>query len=242
MTPIFSQKNCQLLGIALFAFALIGRYSLLTVEIPPALGNTIWEAGCNLSSYLTIWTNSLVGVYFFTLAFFKNSKLGVFFQKPRVEKAILMYILFVGIAYHVLLSAIYSPIGMAKIYNLFLHYINPIYFLLYTLLFTKTGFVRYSDSLYWLLYPLSYGIYTLVRGELTGFYPYPFVAVNALGYAPVIKNIAGITISFFILGNIVIFVDGLIAKCKKTGYFRTISILITTTQLLIFSSNIPCLG
>ncbi|MBK8473064.1 MAG: Pr6Pr family membrane protein [Sphingobacteriales bacterium] len=215
MSATVAQKSCQLLGLTFIAFPVLGRYYSLATTVPSFLGDTVWEGFANLSSFLTIWTNILVGIYFFVVAFFPNSRLGTFFQKPTVEKAILSYILFIGIAYHLLLSAIYHPVGMLMVYNIFLHYINPAYFLIYALLFMKSGAVKYWHSLYWLSYLLLYGAYTLVRGEITDFYPYPFANVNALGYAIAMKNFLGIIVSFFVFSNILIFIDYIFGKTSK---------------------------
>ncbi|MGC3777767.1 Pr6Pr family membrane protein, partial [Escherichia coli] len=45
-----------------------------------------------------------------------------------------------------------------------------------------------KKALLWLVYPLGYLMVTLWRGALSGFYPYPFIDVNALGYPRVILN------------------------------------------------------
>jgi hypothetical protein len=38
------------------------------------------------------------------------------------------------------------------------------------------------------VYPLLWLAFTLIRGEPTGFYPYPFVDVGEHGYAKVLPN------------------------------------------------------
>jgi hypothetical protein len=38
----------------------------------------------------------------------------------------------------------------------------------------------------WLVYPLAWLVYTLVRGEIVDWYPYPFVDVSQLGYGGVL--------------------------------------------------------
>jgi hypothetical protein len=60
----------------------------------------------------------------------------------------------------------------------------------------------------WLAYPAAYLAYTLVRGEIVDWYPYPFVDVNELGYGGVALRCAGLlagfvaaALAFALLGN-----------------------------------------
>jgi hypothetical protein len=50
------------------------------------------------------------------------------------------------------------------------------------------------------LYPLGYLAYALVRGELRGLYPYPFIDVPALGYGTALLNAFGLLLVFTGLG------------------------------------------
>ncbi|MBA3906990.1 MAG: Pr6Pr family membrane protein [Pseudonocardiales bacterium] len=47
-----------------------------------------------------------------------------------------------------------------------------------------------------LLFPVGWLVFTLVRGALIGWYPYPFLQVGELGYGRVALNSAGITLLF----------------------------------------------
>jgi hypothetical protein len=42
------------------------------------------------------------------------------------------------------------------------------------------------------LWPLVWAAYTLVHGALSGWYPYPFLAADRLGYAHVALNLLGV--------------------------------------------------
>ncbi len=48
--------------------------------------------------------------------------------------------------------------------------------------------------------PLIYGLYTLLHGPLSGFYPYPFFNVPKDGLGQVILNLAGIVLFFYVVG------------------------------------------
>ena len=47
-----------------------------------------------------------------------------------------------------------------------------------------------------MIYPLIYVIYTAIRGEITGYYPYPFIDVTQLGYSRVLINSVGLVVAF----------------------------------------------
>lgn len=46
----------------------------------------------------------------------------------------------------------------------------------------------------WLAYPTAWLAYTLVRGEIVDWCPYPFVDVSNLGYDGVLARAAGLTV------------------------------------------------
>jgi hypothetical protein len=47
--------------------------------------------------------------------------------------------------------------------------------------FAPTNRPTYRQSLSWLVYPLAYLFFSLVRGGITGWYPYPFLNPNQPG-------------------------------------------------------------
>ena len=59
--------------------------------------------------------------------------------------------------------------------NILLHYIAPVYMLVDWILFPPYVRLKYIRSLWWLVFPLGYVVYSLVRGLLVDWYPYPFL-------------------------------------------------------------------
>jgi hypothetical protein len=49
------------------------------------------------------------------------------------------------------------------------------------------------------VYPLLWLVFTLIRGEGTGFYPYPFVDVGLHGYGRVLLNCLFVALLFLAL-------------------------------------------
>lgn len=170
-----------LIGYKLF-FALLG-FSAVITEIA-----TIVERGnfnlVNFFSYFTIETNILV---FSTLllsavavAMGKNSKLNV------LRSAVTVYILIVGIGFAILLAGLEGTVLTAVPWdNIVLHYIMPVAMLIDFLIDRPKRKLLFKQSLIWLLFPLVYVSYSLIRGALVGWYPYPFLDPAIKGYETV---------------------------------------------------------
>jgi hypothetical protein len=48
----------------------------------------------------------------------------------------------------------------------------------------------------WLVYPLAWFVYTLARGAIVDWYPYPFVDVSELGYQAVLARAVALGVGF----------------------------------------------
>jgi hypothetical protein len=48
----------------------------------------------------------------------------------------------------------------------------------------------------WLVYPLAWFVYTLARGAIIDWYPYPFVDVSELGYPAVLARAVALVVGF----------------------------------------------
>ena len=148
------------------------------------------EAITRFFSFYTILTNILVSLCFTILLLKPNDTLGKFFSKSKTSTAIAVYITIVGLVYNTILRFTWSPEGLQRVVDEVLHVVVPLLFLLYWFLFaTKTGLL-WKNVFSWLLYPLVYVTCVLFRGALAGFYPYPFLDANVLGYRKVFINCA----------------------------------------------------
>jgi hypothetical protein len=87
--------------------------------------------------------------------------------------------------------------------NVTLHRLFPIVVIADWLLDPPGSSVSLRDSLVWLAFPLVWTGYTLVRGALVGWYPYPFLDPANGGYATVAAYILGILVFGAIVSAIV---------------------------------------
>ena len=109
-------------------------------------------------------------------------------------------IIVTGIVYQVALAGLHDLHGLAFFADTMLHKVTPILFVLGWLLAGPRGAFTWRTVWWSLAYPLAWLAFTLPRGALTGFYPYPFVDADALGYGQVTLNCLFIGLFFTALG------------------------------------------
>ena len=161
----------------------------------------------NFFSYFTILSNFLVALALTAPAVAPNSRLGRWALSEGVRAAVAMYIVVVGVTYHFLLAATWNPQGWSLLANNLLHYVMPAAFVIDWLAFTPKGRLRWIDPVKWLVPVLAYGAWTLLHGELNGWWPYWFVDVDTLGLGKVMLYFTGLLIFFLIVGLIVVAID-----------------------------------
>ncbi len=120
--------------------------------------------------------------------------------KPANLTAIAVYIFVVGLVYNLVLRQLWSPLGWQWVADNLLHVVTPILYLLYWWQFVPDKPQRWKLALLWLLYPAIYFVYAIIRGQLEGVYPYPFIDVNQLGFQKVFINALIIMLLFLATG------------------------------------------
>jgi hypothetical protein len=116
-----------------------------------------------------------------------------FFLLSETALSVTVYIMVVGLIYQVILSKLYNPQGLNLLADNIIHGFTPIATFVFWLIYESKRPIRFITIGYWLIYPLTYLIYTLLRGAVIHFYPYPFVDVIKFGINQVLVN------SFFVM-------------------------------------------
>lgn len=147
-------------------------------------------------SYFTILTNILTALCS-TFLLLRPGR--GFFSGASVQAAVTVYIAVVGLVYNVILRALWAPQGLQMFVDELLHSVVPVMFIIYWLVFAPKKALAWPQLPAWLLYPFTYLLYTLAHGVLSGFYPYPFLDVNQLGFAGVARNACGMLVLFLLL-------------------------------------------
>lgn len=127
----------------------------------------------NFFSYFTIQSNIIGAIVLLIggLAVPRESK-----SWSLVRGGAAMYLGLTGIIYNTLLTGpeIDVQVSYEWINNVF-HRVMPIVLVLDLVLIPMAHRIRWRESLVWTLYPLGYLAYSLVRGPVVDWYPYPFI-------------------------------------------------------------------
>lgn len=189
------QNKALRIGYKLF-FGLLGLSAIIT-EIAVIIERGRFNPA-NFFSYFTIETNILVAVVLLLSAVMtawgKNTRL------DALRAVSTVYILIVGLGFSLLLAGLENTEFTAVPWdNIVLHYIMPVAMLVDWLIDRPKQRLLFKRSLPWLLFPIAYVSYSLVRGAITGWYPYPFLDPSENGYAAVAIIVTGIVVMALVL-------------------------------------------
>lgn len=171
----------------------------------------------NFFSFFTVLSNTLVATVLTCALNLRISRGQQFFLQPWVSSGIAASILLVGLAYSLLLRHLWHPQGWQWLADELLHDVMPLLFLVYWWCCVPKGKLRLRHIGVWMLYPMLYFAYLLLRGRLLGLYPYPFIAVDKLGYPQVLLNALGILAGFVLVSLVLLGID------RWLGHRRPIS-------------------
>ncbi len=171
-------------------FAVLGLSSVV-LEIAVLMDRGTFNPA-NFFSFFTILSNIFASVMLLTAAWYKYMK------KRSVAVDVLrgastLYMVLTGVVFAVLLSSIDPRLLTAVPWdNTVLHYIMPVALLVDWLLDRPSKPVTFRTAIWWLLVPFAYVAYSLIRGSMVGWYPYPFLNPASGGYNAIIVTCVGI--------------------------------------------------
>ena len=169
----------------------------------------------NLFSYFTILTNLQVAVCSSILLLNIQNKTGAFFTTASLQTAITLYIFIVALVYNTVLRCIVSLNAWNLIDDTLLHVVVPILFIVYWFIYVPKGVLKWKQGVSWIYFPMVYLVYSLIRGAVFGWYPYPFLNVVTFGYTKVILNVIIMIAVFFLAGLALIMLNRRLGNPKK---------------------------
>jgi len=137
-------------------------------------------------SYLTIWFNVLVAWSTLTLALARDRDSRVW-RALRLDAVVLATV--GGLVHFFFLRPLLDLTGWDLVADRLLHIAVPALALVGWLVLGPRRRAATTDLLPFLVLPVGWLGYTLVRGELVEWYPYPFIDVNEHGYGVVLVNV-----------------------------------------------------
>lgn len=141
-------------------------------------------------SYLTIWSNVLVAWSAFTLAL-RLDRDTPLWRALRLDAVVICF--GGGIVHFFLLRPLLELDGADLLADRLLHLAVPVLAVVGWVAFGPRGRASTADLGPFLVLPVFWLVYTLARGEVVEWYPYPFIDVNEHGYGPVLLSCAGVS-------------------------------------------------
>jgi len=195
-------------GAALAWIAVIFQFYLIMVNRTASIPETV----IRFFSFFTILSNIVVALCFTYLLLMPRSKWGKFFARAETQAATALYIGVTGIIYNFILRGLWKPQGLQLVVDELLHSVVPVLFILYWLFFAPKKTLQWKSIFPWLIFPFVYCVYSLIRGAIAGFYPYPFIDVNLLGYGRVFLNIGGMILVFLCMSLLLVSIAKLLNR------------------------------
>lgn len=179
-------------------------FGTLTLVAIIAQALFLWQNGVlnpfNYLGYFTNLSNILAGLILIISALYliKSRKPSV--KDDLIRGAATLYMAITGLIYITLLSG--EDLGLLMPWvNIVTHIILPLYVVADWLYQPQLTKLRFRQITIWLAWPLVYVVYTLIRGSVTGWYPYPFLNPEKVGgYGGVALYGAGILVAFMVVG------------------------------------------
>jgi hypothetical protein len=197
----------SLLPLALLrlAFAATG-VSAIAYQAGALANAGVFRPG-NYFSFFTIQSNILAVVALTAAAFVPSAARSRAFDAART--AVTLYMGITGIVFALLLKGVQESLDThIEWVNFVVHTLLPIVLVADWLIEPPRHRATLRTAALWLAYPLVWLVYTLGRGEVEGWYPYPFVDAGQHGYGHVLASavvlffgFAGAALGLAWLGN-----------------------------------------
>ncbi len=151
----------------------------------------------NVFCFFTIQSNILVGVGCAILAAGRASS-ATWFRTLRLLGTIAITLTFV--VFYAVLRDDQDLSGKAAVADFLLHTVSPVMCVIGWVWFGPRRLIDRLAIGLTIVYLLAWGAFTLIRGEIVGFYPYPFIDVSEHGYGPVALNLVVVGAIFVAFG------------------------------------------
>jgi hypothetical protein len=165
----------MLLKLARVGVAL-ASLTAMAVQFHDSLQHTDFNP-VNFFSFFTNVCNIFGDVVFLIVAF-------GFIRSPHtrdvVRGAATLYLTIVGVVFSILLANLESI--LIPWVNVIVHYVLPIAVVVDWCIDPPSTTITRADVGRWLILPIVYVAYTMVRGAIVHWYPYPFMNADILGY------------------------------------------------------------
>ncbi len=162
----------------------------------------------------TTLSNLAVAIFYFTYVVSEIRKPNSAINSIKFKYfkfLITMSIMLTGLVAHFMLKGLFDEMDyIVKASLVLLHYVVPIATFLDWLLFDIKGKTTKLMPLFSAIFPIVYVIVSLISAQYIsgeGKYPYPFLDVDTLGIKVVLINIVLLSIAYFVVGYLGVYID-----------------------------------
>ena len=202
------------IGLIGGAAALILQFSL-SIPLRMSNGDTIFGALIYFFTFFTILTNIML-VLIYASDLWPRESLR-WWRSPVTRGMMAAVMILVCLFYHFFLAGTWNPQGWFKVADIALHYVTPIFYVVWWVIFTWHGQLKLSDIPIMLLPSTIWLIYAMLRGAIVSEYPYPILEANKLGYGQVAINVLAVLAGVTILCAIIVAVDRALTRVDMPG-------------------------
>jgi hypothetical protein len=160
----------------------------------------------NFFSFFTIQSNLFAAAVLLVAGMRRNRGEHGSVTWDLARGAAVVYLATTGVVYGLLLTGYTDALQTATPWvNTVLHRIVPLVIVVDWMLCPPSRHIPFRQALVWIIYPIVYLAYTLARGPVVGWYPYPFLDPRgAGGYLAVAAYCAAITAGFLVFSSITV--------------------------------------
>lgn len=202
------------IGLSFGIAALLLQF-VLAIPARLGTGDNIFGALIFFFTFFTILTNlMLVLIYLSELR--PRRSLG-WWRTPVTRGMMAAVMVLVCLFYHFLLANTWNPQGWAQVADISLHYVTPIFYVAWWVLFQWHGKLKFSHIPVMLLPSTFWLIWAMARGAVLNEYPYPILEAHKLGYGPVTINILIVLAGVTILCAVIVAIDKALTRVDMPG-------------------------
>jgi hypothetical protein len=166
-------------------------------QFADSLGNEGFSA-VNFFSFFTILSNVLGAVVLATCAVRSAAAAG---RLDSWRGAATTYLAITGLVYALLLRDVTEELGTVTPWvNTVVHVVAPIAIIVDWLVVPPRRPIPWAQAVWWLVFPLAFLAYSLVRGAVVDWYPYPFLdPAESGGWGGVTGYAVAIAVAFVVV-------------------------------------------
>lgn len=163
-------------------------------------------------SYFTILSNMLAAAALTAPLAAPSSAFAAWAERSGPRASVATYLTITAVVYHTMLAWQWHPQGLRLVSDTLLHTVTPAAYLIDLALRGGQGQARWIAAAKAMSYPALYGVWTLIHGALSGWYPYPFMNVAKRGYPAVLLTMIEMSLAFALVAVVFIALSRVRAK------------------------------